>query len=76
MSQMLRQKGTGDLFIYTAALAALPDMELIAEDPVVVTLAEIAAESTAEALSMADELEAALEDTAPPEEAPKKSKGR
>lgn len=33
MAKMLRQKHTGDLFIYTSALAALDEMEEVVEDP-------------------------------------------
>lgn len=42
MAQMLRQKHTGDLFIYTSALAALPEMELVVEDPAKVIAAVLA----------------------------------
>lgn len=43
MAHMLRQKSTGDLFIWTAGLAALPDMEDVVEDPVAKIIEEIKA---------------------------------
>lgn len=85
MTQMLRHKETGELFIYTPALATLSELELVVEDPVAKVLAEIKAEEKVapepEVVepSPLDELEAALGDTfdAPaPAPAPKKKQNR
>lgn len=48
MPKMLRQKGTGDLFIWTPKLAELPEMELVVEDPVKVILEELGVDSLPE----------------------------
>lgn len=66
MAQMLRHKETGELFIFTTALAALSELEPVVEDPVAKVLAEIKAEAKAAPepeLAPIDELEAALGDT-------------
>lgn len=47
--QMLKHKVTGELFVYTALLAQLPELELVQEDPVEVALNAIAAEAAVEA---------------------------
>jgi hypothetical protein len=57
MAHLLRQKGTGDLFMYTTALAALPDMEEVVEDPVAKIIAEVKAQDA--------DLEAALSGSLP-----------
>lgn len=54
MSRMLKHKD-GSLFVWTAALAALPEMEEVIEDPVAAVIAEVQAEAEA-----VDELEALL----------------
>lgn len=59
MAQMLRHKVDGSLFIYTSALAALPELELVVEDPIATVVAEVMAEQ----VSPIDELEAAIGDT-------------
>lgn len=47
MAQMLRHRETGELFIYTPALATLTELDLVVEDPVAKVLAEIKAEEAA-----------------------------
>lgn len=82
MAQMLRHKETGELFIYTPALATLSELELVVEDPVAKVLAEIKAEEAAASepevveLSPIDELEAALGDTFAASEPAQKKKNR
>lgn len=41
MTQMLRHKVTGELFVYTPQLAALDELELVKEDPVEKALRDV-----------------------------------
>lgn len=43
MTQMLRHKETGELFVYTTLLATLDVLEPVIEDPVAKVIAEMAA---------------------------------
>ena len=49
MTQMLRHKETGELFVYTDLLSRLAELELVVEDPVAKVIAETKAEVQAEA---------------------------
>ena len=51
MARMLRHKETGELFVYTDLYAQLPELELVAEDPVAQVIAEVTAQN---ALSSGD----------------------
>ena len=62
MAQLLRKKGTDELYVYTALLAERGDMEVVAEDPVAVALAA-PVEVVEPEVRVIDELEALL---APP----------
>lgn len=75
MTQMLRHKETGELFVFTPQLATLAELEPVVEDPVAKVLAEIKAEAKADPepeVALMDELEAALGDTFAPEPSKKK----
>lgn len=77
MAQMLRHKETGELFIYTAALATLSELEPVVEDHVAKVIAEIKAEEKADresAQAPMDEIEAALGNTFAAPDTKKKSR--
>lgn len=48
MARMLRHKETGELFIWTAPLSALSELEPVVEDPVAAVIAEMATQNAAE----------------------------
>ena len=56
MAAMLRHKETGELFVYTAHLAALKELELVPEDPIKKIIDEMVPKAKA-----ADAVEAALD---------------
>ena len=51
MAMMLRQKGTGDIYIYTSALAARDDMEVFESEPAPPPVAPVPAKLKATATS-------------------------